>query len=404
VSRRHALVVTPRLPLPLDDGGRIGLWQAVRSVAQEYRTTLVSLVSPAHASRPPAPEFAAIGVSLVAVPHRPPWTPVAAVRGALGRWPYMLARYRNRALDATLRRIVAEDTPAFAYVHHLHMATYLDALMGTPVVLREHNLDHLWLDRFARSQRNPFVRAYALHQVQRMKDAEVELCSRCRLVLAIREEEAEALRRTVPRARVEVVPIGIEMDRYLPRAPEQQPIVLLAGSWDWPPNPDGGRRFIDRGWPRVRARVPQARLRVVGKAMPESLTEAARDAGAEPVGYVESMAPEFARAAVLVVPLWIGAGARVKIVEAMAARLPVVTTTLGAEGLGLEPGRHAAFADTPEALGDAIADLLQEPGQAGAMAEAAYGFAREHFALDVVSRRTLDLCASVIAEHEGTVR
>src|SRR5439155_24178750 len=134
--------------------------------------------------------------------------------------------------------------------------------------------------------------------------------------------------------------------------------------WDWPPNPDGGRRFIDRGWPRVRARVPQARLRVVGKAMPESLTEAARDAGAEPVGYVESMAPEFARAAVLVVPLWIGAGARVKIVEAMAARLPVVTTTLGAEGLGLEPGRHAAFADTPEALGDAIADLLQEPGRA----------------------------------------
>ncbi len=404
MSRRRALVVTPRLPLPLDDGGRIVLWQAVWSVAQEYETTLVSLVPKADAGAPTPPALTAIGVRLVRVPHRPPWTPVAAAFGAFGRWPYTLYRYRNRALDATLRRLVREQQPAFANVHHLHLATYFDALVGTPMVLREHNLEHLWLERFARSRRNLAVRAYAHHQARRMARTEAELCSRCDLVLAIREEEAEVLRRLAPRTRVEVVPIGIDMDRYLPRAPERPPIVLLAGSWDWPPNREGGQRFVERGWARVRARVAGARLRVVGKALPARLAAAARRAGAEPVGYVESMAPEFARASVMVVPLWIGAGARVKIVEAMAARVPVVTTTLGAEGLGIEPATHALFADTPESLGDAIADLLLQPEKAGALAEAGLAFARERFSLEVVSRRTLELCASVAAGRSEVVR
>jgi glycosyltransferase involved in cell wall biosynthesis len=130
--------------------------------------------------------------------------------------------------------------------------------------------------------------------------------------------------------------------------------------------------------------------------MPAALSEAALRAGAEPVGYVEDIYSEFARASVMVVPLWMGAGARVKIVEALAARLPVVTTTLGAEGLGLTPGTHALFADTPESLGDAVADLLMQPGRAQSLAEAGYAFATERFSLDVVSRRTLELCASVV--------
>lgn len=404
MSRPRALIVTGRLPLPLDDGGRIVVWQAVRSIAQEYETTLVSLVPEADAGAPTPPALTEIGVRLVRVPHRPPWMPVAALSGAFGRWPYTLYRYRNRRLDTTLRKLVAEQRPAFANVHHLHLATYFEALAGTPMVLREHNLEHLWLERFARSRRNPAVRAYAHYQARRMVRTEAELCSRCALVLAVREEEASVLRRLAPRTRVEVVPIGIAMDRYLPRAPERPPIVLLPGSWDWPPNRDGGQRFVERGWASVRARVPEARLRVVGKALPDSLAAAARRAGAETVGYVESMAPEFARAAVMVVPLWIGAGARVKIVEALAARIPVVTTTLGAEGLGLEPGTHALFAETPESLGDAIADLLMQPERGRALTEAGYAFARERFSFDVVSRRTLELLASVAGSTAGVAR
>jgi len=403
MTRLRALIVTPRLPWPLDDGGRIGLWQAVSSVAPAYETMLVSLVPEAEAELPLPEVFTSIGVEVIRIPHRPPWTPVAAVRGAFGRWPYMLTRYRNQLLDRTLRRIVADQRPAFAYVHHLHLATYLDALAGVPVILREHNLEHLWLERYARTVSNPLVRLYALDQARRTRRTEAALCAGCDLVLAIRDAEAEVLRRLAPSTRVAVLPIGIQMDPYLARAPERPPVTILAGSWDWPPNREGGQRFVEEGWARVRARLPEARLRVVGKAMPAALSEAALRAGAEPVGYVEDIYSEFARASVMVVPLWMGTGARVKIVEALAARLPVVTTTLGAEGLGLTPGTHALFADTPDSLGEAVADLLLQPARAHALAEAGYAFAAERFSLRVVSRLTQALCGSVVARPAADV-
>ncbi len=401
MKRPTALVLTPRLPWPLDDGGRIGLWQTVWSVSRAFDTTLVSMVPPGGADGPLPPELEALGVRVVRVPHRAPWMPLALVRGALGRWPYMLARYRDRGYDATLRGLVAERRPDLAFINALHLATYLDALAGVPAVLRAHNLEHLWLARYGDRLANPAARAYVRAQVRRMRRVEAELCARLDLVLAIREAEAEALRALAPDTRVETVPLGIDMGRYRPRAPESPPVVALIASWEWAPNVDGGRAFLERGWPRVRALAPEARLRVVGKGLPSELASLAGQMGAEAVGYVEDMSLEFARAAVLVVPLWMGSGIRVKIVEALAAGLPVATTTIGAEGLGLEPGVHAAFADTPESLGEAVAELLAQPDRARAMAEAGGVRMREHFSLAAVAARTTELCLAVTAARAG---
>jgi glycosyltransferase involved in cell wall biosynthesis len=267
--------------------------------------------------------------------------------------------------------------------------------------MRAHNLEHLWLGRYADRLKNPAVRAYARDQARRMRRVEAELCSRCDLVLAIRDEEARVLRGLAPATRVEVIPLGIDFGRYRPREPETPPVVALVGSWEWAPNVDGGRAFLERGWRRVRERMPSARLRVVGKALPVDLARLARREGAEVVGYVEDMAVEFARAAVMAVPLWMGSGVRVKIVEAFAARLPVATTTIGAEGLGLEPGVHAAFGETPETLGDAVVDLLAAPDRAREMADAGYALARERFSLEAVGARTVALCESVVAAPGG---
>lgn len=396
MSRPHALVLTPRLPWPLDDGGRIGLYQTVWSVSRDFDTTLLSFVPPSDVERPVPDELASLGITIERVAHRPPPAPVAALRGAFGRWPYMLARYRSREFGATLRRLMARRRPAFVFVNALHLATYLDALDGVPAVMRAHNLEHLWLARFADRARNPLVRAYARQQVRRMERAESELCAGCRMVLAIREEEAVALRKLAPRTRVETVPLGIDVDRYPPRRPDAPPSVALIGSWDWAPNVDGGRLFLEHGWACVRDRVPDARLRVVGKRMTPEFAEAARRAGADVVGYVDDMGAEFARAALMVVPLWMGTGVRVKIVEALAARVPVVTTTIGAEGLGLRNGVHAAFAETPESLGQAVADLLADPARARAMAEAGYERVRAEYSLQAVAGRTNELCRQVM--------
>ena len=399
MSRSRALVVTPRMPWPLDDGGRIGLWQALWSVSRAAETTLVTLLTPQEMDLPVPAPVKGVCVEVERVAHQPPPLPVAALRGLLGRWPYTIARYRSDALDAVLRRRAATLRPDFAYVNHLSMASYAEALGGTPVVLREHNLEYLWLERYAAGLREPLSRLYAADQARRMRHVEADLCRRCDLVLAMQDLETEALRRLEPRAHVETVPVGVDFSRFSPPAPELPPVVLLTGAFVWPPNVEGALAFFAGGWPRVRARVPGVRLRVVGKGLSPRLAEAARAAGAEPVGYVESMIPEFARATALIVPLWVGAGARVKIVEALAARLAVVSTPLGAEGLGLLPGRHMLVGGTPQELGDALAELLLEPGRAATVAAAGHEYARDRFSLEVVAERTNILIAEAVARR-----
>jgi ADP-heptose:LPS heptosyltransferase len=276
LARRAALFLTPRLPWPLDDGGRIVGWQTLWAASEHHDVTVLSLVPEGGAVDIPPPALSARGVTVEWVTHRPPPVPVAAVRGLLGRWPYTLARYRNPEFTRRLRERVAALRPAYAIANHLHMAPYVEALGGVPMVLRAHNLEHRWMERHARELGALPAAWYARTQAGRLRRAEGALCRAAALVLAIQEQEAEALRALAPGARVETVPIGVDLDGYRPRSPAAPPIVLLAGSFAWRPNVDGALRFLAEGWPGIREAVPGARLRIAGKRPAGPLLRAAR--------------------------------------------------------------------------------------------------------------------------------
>ncbi len=399
VSRDAALVFTPRLPWPQDDGGRVALWQTVCTLATAYDTTLVSLVADGSVVPAEPAILRELGVRVEYLPHTPPSLPLALVRGTFGRWPYTLARYRSDRVAGALRAIVARLRPRLALVNNLHLAPYIRDLRPATVVLRQQNVETTWLTRFAASRRDPFTRAFTELQARRMRGAERELCEAVDLVLAIHENEAAELRALAPRANVAVMPFAVDEARFLTRAPAAGR-VLLTGAFGWPPNAEGAARFLATGWARVRARHSEATLRLVGKDLAVPLAALANAAGAEPVGYVQSIEPEFAAAAVLVVPLWVGAGVRVKIVEALMAGVVVVATPLSAEGLGLEHGREVLIAETPEALGDAVADLLDDPARARELAAAGQTVARARWSVSAVGAEAVRLCEATMREHE----
>lgn len=394
--RPRALALLSRLPWPLDDGGRVGLYQIAWSLSRHFDTTLVALVPPDEVDAPLPAALTDLGARVMRVAHRPPSAARAVADGMLGSWPHTLARFRNDAFELAVRREVAEWRPDFVYLSSLHMATYADALGGIPVVLREQNLEHLWLSRLVPTFANPLARAYTIYQAGRLKRAEARLCSRMDLILAIHESEAGELRSLAPRTRVEVIPIGIDPARFAARAPAATPTVLIAGAFGWAPNLHGLRRFLERGWPRLRERAPDAVLRVVGRDLPAARLRELAGERAELAGYVERIEPEFARASLLLVPLWSGAGARIKIVEAMMAGLPVVSTPIGAEGLGATPGRELLLAESEEALALAAAELLADPARAAAIGEAGRQFALAHFSLEAVAQKTREWCESLL--------
>lgn len=371
------------------------MWQTVWAAAQTHDVTLLSFVPPGSETEPVPRPLAELGLTVVRVPFRPPPLPIAAVSGLWGRWPYTLARYQSVEFERVLRERVAVLTPAYVLANNLHMGPYVESIGGVPMVLREQNVEHVWMERYAKERGATPTGLYARFQAVRLKQAEAFLCKAAALTLAIQEGEAEILRALAPEARVATLPVGIDLTRYPPPLPAEPPVLLLAASFAWPPNVEGALRFLAEGWPNVRAAAPNARLRLAGKSPPASLIEAARRAGAEIAADVPSMPEEFARATLLLVPLWIGAGARVKVIEALAARLPVVSTSFACEGLGLTAGTHYLAGETGAELASAALELLRDPARRDSLTRAGRAAAEERWALPAVAKIQNDLVSQV---------
>jgi len=359
---------------------------------------LVSFDAPAAVEQSVPEALREICRAVIRVPFRPPGMLTAVWRGSFGRWPHTMVRFHDPAYAAAVRAAVAEHRPAYALVNHLHLAIYQDALGPTPWALREHNVESSWMARYAATRRNPAVRIYAEGQARRLRVFERAAAESAALVLAIQEDEADQLRAIAPRARVEVVPIGVDFARFAPPAPTSPPIVLLIGSFAYAPNAEGARRFVVEGWDELRRLVPAARLRLVGRGLAPGLAAELAGRGVEVVGAVPDVAPEFAAASIVLAPLWFGAGARVKIVEAAAAGVPIVATPLGAEGLGFLPGEEIAVAEDPAGLARETAALLLDPARAAAQAARARLRAEATFSLPLVAERTQHLCRSIERE------
>jgi polysaccharide biosynthesis protein PslH len=215
-------------------------------------------------------------------------------------------------------------------------------------------------------------------------------CERADLVLACSDVDAAAIREAVPAARVEVVPNGVDvaaLDGMGPIPRNTPPVVTFTGFLSYWPNADACTWFADEILPRVRARVGHVVFRVVGRVPPADVMDLALREGIEVIPDVPAMHPYFAAADVLVAPIRAGSGTRVKILEAFAAGRPVVSTSVGCEGLPVTSGEQLLIADEPDGFADAVAELIANRPLAARLAAAASVLVRSTFDLPVVGAR-----------------
>ncbi len=175
------------------------------------------------------------------------------------------------------------------------------------------------------------------------------------------------------------------------------PILVLVGSFAYQPNSDGLAWLLDSVWPTVRAARPEAELRLVGRGL-AAAHPARSTPGVTVLEDVADVKPELWRATVAVVPVLWGAGTRVKIIEAFAHHVPVVSTTVGAEGLAVEPGRHLLIADTPREFAAACLSALADPAAASRLADEGYGLFRQQYEEGVVTHGLTELVWELLAE------
>jgi glycosyltransferase involved in cell wall biosynthesis len=280
---------------------------------------------------------------------------------------FVLDRYRNPELAAKLLELDQSGTYDLIICDFLTPAVNFDFdRLSTPVVLFQHNVEARIWERLAAEKKNPIVRLLFRDQARRMRDAEIALSAKCAGVIAVSPEDAADFRDDYGLTNVlGDVPTGVDTDFFSPpslRRPESGLIGFL-GSMDWMPNIECVHHFVRDILPRILATRPDARLLVIGRDPAPSLQKLAAENGRVILtGTVDDVRPHLDRCEVLVVPLRSGGGTRIKIFEAMAQGVPVVSTTIGAEGLPMPDGEAILIADDPAGFARAVVELLQSPG------------------------------------------
>ena len=376
--------VLSRPPHPSRDGLAIRNYHLLAALSARFEVRAFSLLDPERAyGRGRLPP----GVEIEWVPQRPRGARRAAavVASLLSGDPYSAILYRSSRLERRLAAACAERRPAWILAHSYHVApAALSA--GSPVWIDFHNLDSQIWQRVADTAASPARRAFARGQAPRVRRLEASLAARAAGVSCVSRSDAAALGTLGAAAEPLVVPNGVDLSRYALRpapGPAAGEMVFFVGDLSWPPNAEGIRWFERRVWPLVRARRPAARVEVVGRGVPPDLSRRG-SADFVFVGEGDDTRPYWARAAVAIVPIAAGGGTRLKILEAAACGVPVVSTGVGAEGLEFGPGEIRVH-DDPEAFAEAVAALLSDPGAARRQAEAARGRVEAAYGWDSIA-------------------
>lgn len=368
-SALRVVMVDEELPYPPTSGKRIRTLNLTLRLARRHRLTYVChRNSDADEARQAAAFFAEYGIDTVVVPRTIPSKSgacfyVRLAANLLSPLPYSVAAHQSRALRHALAELARRQC---VDVWHCEWTPYAEMLHGIATrgrVVMAHNVESIIWQRYRETESNPLRRWYINRQWRKYQRFERRVLGAVEHTVAVSDTDAQRLREDFDVSRVDVVENGVDTAYFQPQARRRRPERLLfLGSLDWRPNLDAVRLLLEHVFPAVRSAEPSASLCLVGRHPPEALRrQAARLPGVELYANVPDVRPYLADCGLLVVPLRIGGGSRLKILEALASGTPVVSTRVGVEGLRLEQGQDLTVIEDIDDLIRALIAAIRHP-------------------------------------------
>lgn len=357
------LFLSPTVPYPLTDGGRIRVYNLLKQIAQDNEVTLLALeTQPTDIDSITRIQQNGITVHLVEHLHTLPRVSLNTLLSALiRRQPITVARYNVSTYRKKLQELLVSESFDIVHYEMFHTAQF-HTESDLPSVLSQQNVDSSIWHRLTDETSNIFYKfAYWTQQIA-FKRYERVLSSKFDAVTCTSEIDAAIFERHCPNDIVKVIPNGVDVTHFTPDFESEDTAHLIyIGSMDWYPNEDAVSFFADEVLPIIRESVQDVQFTIVGGNPSEHVQRLADRNGIVVTGRVPEIKPYFSAATVFVVPLRIGSGTRLKILEALAMGKAVVSTTVGAEGLSLQNGEEIMIADEPNDFAAAVIQLLTDP-------------------------------------------
>lgn len=402
----HILWLKTELLHPVDKGGKIRTYNMLKELKRSHQITYLTLedgMADDHA-RELASEYCH---DLVCIPHKRREKFTAGFYAELALnfvspLPYAIRKYES----AGMRREIAERARLENFdvlvCDFLAPAVNVPRNLNCPAVLFQHNVEAMIWKRHYDVQANPAKKAYLFWQWQKMRTFEAKALPRFDSVVAVSREDRELMQQEYDMNAIYEVPTGVDTDFFRPSGKVKHIAnnLVFTGSMDWLPNEDAIRYFTQQIMPRIKEAIPSVTLTVVGRDPYPGLRELSRrDPSVVVTGRVEDVRPYMERAAAYIVPLRIGGGTRLKIFEAMAMEKPIISTTIGAEGLPVRDGVELLLADTPESFAQAVVGVLNKEGLAAALAQRAAATVREKFGWGKVAESFAVACQRALSRE-----
>ena len=315
--------------------------------------------------------------------------------------PFSVLAQRNAALSQRISSLChGAEPPDIVHLDTVALAPFAAACGRVPAVLTHQNVESKLMERRAEHERGLLQRRYVATQARRLRDYERDVCGRFPLNITVSIADAALLQEICPGARTFVVPNGVDTDYFQPRRGAETPAVVFTGGMNMFANRDAVEWFLDEVWPLVKGRVAGARFFAIGqRPSPRVLDAAAKDDCVIAPGHVADVRPWVEQAAVYVVPMRVGGGTRLKVLDAMAQGKAIVSTTLGAEGIDASNGSHFLLADDPQSFADAVVELIGRPDRRKSLGDAARACVESRYAWRILGQQLGAAYAGVVAER-----
>ncbi|MDD5449164.1 MAG: glycosyltransferase [Candidatus Omnitrophica bacterium] len=373
----NILYICPRFPYPADQGDKVVVYEHLKFLSTENKITLLSFVEGKERSKA-ASLLSGYCSQIEVFKRRRNFSIINFIRAIFDASPFSVIRYYSPQMFKRAKALIESGEFDTVHVAFYYMGQYavnkkISVPKKTAVILDTHNIEYLLYSRYARLWKNPFMKLLFYLEALRIKRCELAIYKKFDRCIAFSELDRANITRLSGASNIEVVPACVELPpARMPDVPEERNTIFFFGLLNTPANNDAVKFFYKNIFPLIRKKVPEAKFIIAGKKASRYITAIGNEPGVRLLGFVADIRAILKMASVVVVPLRLGGGTRIKILEAWSMKKAVISTSIGAEGVDVKNRTDIVIADSPSEFAESAAALLKDEAERKRLGEAAF--------------------------------